>query len=135
MRLWHLTGPVARRAACEFIAQAPEGFVVRVTEPTRSLEANAKLWACLHDVSAQVDWHGQKLGAEEWKDIFTAALKRAKVVPGLDGDFVVCGQSTSRMSKRDFSELLELMMAFGAEHGVQWSEPAMVDLPDVRRVA
>ncbi len=134
MRLWRLTGQAAKRAACEFIMSAPEGFIVRATEPTRSLEQNAKLWACLHDVSQQVVWHGQKLTADNWKDIFSAALKRAKIVPGLDGGFVVCGQSTSKMGKREFSELLELMMAFGAEHGVVWSEP-MVDLPDYRSAA
>ena len=58
---------------------------------------------------------------DEWKDVFSAALKKQKVVPGLDGGFVVCGQSTSRMSKREFSDLVELIYAFGAERGVVFS--------------
>lgn len=131
MRLWKLTGQIAKRAACAAIMLAPEGYVVRLSEPTRSLEQNAKLWAMLHDVSTQVEWHGQKLTSEDWKDVFTAALKRAKVVPGLDGGFVVCGQRTSSMGKRDFSELVELIYAFGAEQNVQWSEP-LAELPDER---
>lgn len=86
----------------------------------RSDAQNRRLWSMLTDISQQVDWHGQKLTTEEWKDVFSAALKRTKVVPGLDGGFVVCGQSTSRMSKAEMAELQTLMEAFGAERDVQF---------------
>lgn len=75
----------------------------------------------LADISAQVDWYGQKLTSEEWKDVFSASLKRTKVVPGLDGGFVVCGQSTSKMTKAEMCELQELMEAFGAEKDVRFT--------------
>jgi NinB protein len=114
--------PASRPRALEFIAQCPDGLVVTVKEPTRSLEQNARLWACLHDVAAQVIWHGQRLTAEDWKHVFTAALRKTKVVPGLDGGFVVCGMSTSKMGKAQFAELIELIHAFGAERGVMWSD-------------
>lgn len=89
---------------------------------TRTLDQNARMWAMLHEVAETVDWHGQKLIAEEWKDIFTAALKRQKVVPGLDGGFVVLGSSTRRMIKQEMSDLMELMSAFGSEHGVTFKD-------------
>lgn len=76
----------------------------------------------LGEVSRQVDWHGQKLADAEWKDVFSASLKRQKVVPGLDGGFVVLGSSTSKMSKAELSDLMELIAAFGAEHGVRFSD-------------
>ena len=88
----------------------------------RTLDQNAKMWAMLTDVSTQVVWYGEKLSQESWKHIFTATLFKQKTVPGIDGGFVVLGQSTSKMRKRPFAELIELMYAFGAEHGVQWSE-------------
>ena len=97
---------------------------VVVEDAKRSLPQNAKLWAVLADVSKQVDWHGQRLTKEEWKDVFTAALKRQKVVPGLDGGFVVLGTSTRRMDKQELSDLLELIQAFGAEHSVEWGDTA-----------
>jgi hypothetical protein len=43
-------------------------------------------------------------------------------VPGIDGGFVVLGSSTSRMDKSEMSELLELIGAFGAQQGVEFSE-------------
>ena len=111
-----------RAAVIQSAAERPVEVVIR--EPKRSLDQNAKLWAVLSDVSRQVDWHGQRLTKEEWKDVMTAALKRQKVVPGLDGGFVVLGTSTRRMSKQEFSDLLELIQAFGAEQGVEWGDTA-----------
>lgn len=123
-RTFRLVHAEARRRSHEAIDQAPDGYVVEIKEPNRSLDQNAKLWPMLDDVSRQVDWYGQRLTDEEWKDVFSASLKRQKVVPGLDGGFVVCGQRTSKMTKREFSDLVELIYAFGAERGVCWSEPA-----------
>jgi len=88
----------------------------------RSSEANARMWAMLGEVSAQVNWHGQKLSPDEWKDVMTAALKRQKVVPGMDGGFVVLGSHTSQMSGAEISEVMALLEAFGAEHGVHFKD-------------
>ncbi len=113
----------ARQNAAKAVLEAPEGHIVTIQEPTRNLVQNSRLWASLSEVSRQVDWHGNKLTPEEWKDVFTAALKRQKVVPGIDGGFVVIGARTSKMGKREFSELLEVIYAFGAQHGVKFSDP------------
>jgi hypothetical protein len=77
----------------------------------------------LTDVSRQVEWYGQQLAPEDWKHVFSASLKQQRAVPGLDGGFVVLGQSTSRMTIREMSDLIELMLAFGSERGVKWSDP------------
>lgn len=101
--------------------QAERRLVLTVKPSTRSLEQNARMWAMLTEISEQVEWYGHRLTAEEWKSVFSAAMKRAKVVPGLDGGFVVCGQSTSKMTRAEMSEMQTLMEAFGAERGVKFS--------------
>lgn len=101
---------------------AGKRMVVKVEQEKRSLAQNARLWAMLTEISHQVDWYGQKLTADEWKDVFTAALKKEKVVPGINGGFVVVGQRTSTMTKAEMAELQELMEAFGAERGVKFRE-------------
>ena len=100
---------------------------VEIKPETRSLEANARMWAMLTDISEQVVWHGRKLTPEEWKHVFTASLSKQDVVPGIDSGFVVLGKSTSQMSRREMSDLQELMAAFGAERGVDFSEPLAQD--------
>ena len=122
-RTYKLVSDQVRAHCIDEIARAPLGKVVIVQDPTRTLEQNALMWAMLADISAQVDWYGQKLTSEEWKDVFSASLKRQKVVPGLDGGFVVCGQRTSKMTKGEMSDLVELMNAFCAERGVKLTAP------------
>jgi hypothetical protein len=119
-----LAHDTARQRAQEAIKAAPDGHVVQIKEPTRNREQNALLWSLLGQVSKQVIWHGNKLTSENWKDIFTASMKQQKVVPGLDGGFVVCGLSTSKMTKKDFAELCDLIFAFGAQQGVDFREAA-----------
>ncbi len=121
-RTFRLVHKQARQRALEALQDAPDGYVVTIHEPTRNLEQNAALWAALSDISKQVEWYGQRLTPEEWKDVFTASLKRQKVVPGLDGGFVVCGLSTSKMGKSEFSALLDLAYAFGAEKEVKFHD-------------
>lgn len=127
----------ALKWAEEMIRQGLKGgeVVMRLGRKRRTLDQNALLWAVLSDVASQVVWHGQRLAKEEWKDIFTAALKQQKVVPGLEGGFVVLGTSTRRMTKQEFSDLLELIFAFGAEQGVEWSRPALDTFEQYRRAA
>jgi len=108
----------ARTNALEAVRSAPEGMVIEIKPRTRSLDQNSLLWPLLTTVSKQVDWYGHKLTPDEWKDVFSAALKKSKIVPGIDGGFVAVGLRTSQLSKRDFSDLVEIIYAFAAERGV-----------------
>lgn len=97
---------------------------VKPWEPTRSLEQNAKLWACLSDIADQVEWYGQKYPAEDWKDILTAGLKREqRLVPGIQGGLVALGSRTSKMTVREMIELIEFVQWFGTDKGVRWTDP------------
>ncbi len=101
-------------------------LVLEIRPATRTTEQNARMWAMLADVSRQVEWYGKRLTSEDWKHVFTASLRKLAVVPNLDGTgFVALGLSTSRMTKAEMSDLIELMFAFGAERGVRWSDPAL----------
>jgi len=126
-RIFRLVHQQARDGAVRFVREAPDGYVVTVSEPTRNLEQNALMWPLLEDISKQIDWYGQKLGPEEWKDVLTAGLKKEKVVPGINGGFVVLGQRTSNMGKKEFSELVELIYAFGAQQGVKFRTDSPVE--------
>lgn len=103
----------------------PHEISIAERKSTRNLEQNAKMWATLTDIAQQVEWHGQHLSKEEWKDIFTASLKQQKVVPGLDSGFVVLGAHTSKMSVAEMSEMIELATAFGCQHNVKWHDPTI----------
>lgn len=123
-----LRGPNQRKFAQSVIQQAPDGYCVTVKPPTRTLDQNALLWPLLTDLSKQVPWQvngkEQMLSPHDWKDLATAALvSENRVAAGMHGGFVFLGRHTSTMSKRTFSDLIEVILAFGSSHNVQWSTP------------
>jgi hypothetical protein len=112
-----------RAKALDWVRRAPSGTRIEFKTSKRSTPQNDLMWAKLTEISGQVDWYGQKLSPEDWKDMFTASLRKARVVPGLDaGSFVPLGMRTSDMTKDEVSDLLELISAFAAERGVVFSD-------------
>ena len=96
----------------------------------RSDEQNRRMWAMLTDLSRQLQWpvdgEMQWLSKEDWKVIISAGINRhQRIAKGIEGGFVMLGVSTSKMKMKDFAEMIELMFAFGAEHGIVWSDPAI----------
>jgi hypothetical protein len=98
-----------------------QALVMTIKPERRTTAQNDKMWAMLTDVSNQVEWYGQYRTKEDWKHIFSAALKAQEAVPGIHGGFVVLGQRTSKITKAEMSDLIELMHAFAADRDVKWS--------------
>jgi hypothetical protein len=103
-------------------ANPSKPYQIVIQEDTRSLAQNRMLWSCLNDVSRQVIWYGRKMDSESWKHVFSASLKKQDTVPGIDGGFVVLGQSTSKMRVSEMRDLITLIHAFGANHNVTFSD-------------
>ena len=113
----------------------PVECIVRPVKSRRSLLSSAKMWACLTDISNQVEWpvNGelQKLSAEDWKSLITAAAKQeTRVAAGLNGGAVMLGVSTRKMTVAEMSDVIEQLLAFGAERGVVWSDRAKQEIVD-----
>lgn len=124
MRFTTPLNPRTRALAAERLSKAPDGWVMELRDRTRSTEQNSALWASLTDVSIQVEWHGVRLTAEDWKLVFMDALNQEmRLVPNVSGTgFINLGRSSSKLTKQEFSDLLELIRAFGSEKGVVWSD-------------
>ena len=106
--------------------KAPEKTRVEFKASKRSVPQNDRMWAMLTDVASQVEWHGMKLTSDDWKLIFMDALNReVRIVPNVDGTgFVNLGTRSSDLSKNEMTDLIELIFAFGAKHGVQFKDDA-----------
>lgn len=118
-----------KRRAIEWIEKAPWETRVEFKGPKRTLPQNDRMWAMLTDLSLQLSWHGQRLAPDDWKLVMLDALRREtreqlRIVPNTDGTgFVNLSTSSSDLSKDEMTSLIEIIFAFGAEHGVEWSEP------------
>jgi hypothetical protein len=115
-----------RQKVARWAAGVPRGTRVEFREPKRTTDQNALMWSRLTEIAAQIPYHGLRLSADDFKLLFLDALKReVRMVPNLDGNgFVSLGRSSSDLSKDEMSQLLELIAAFGAQHGVVFREPA-----------
>lgn len=112
-----------REKAATWALKAPDGMSITFKQARRSLDQNALMWARLTEIARRVDWYGRKLTPTDWKDIFTASLRQAISVPGIDpGTVVVLGLHTSDMSQAEMSLLLDLIDAFAAERGIVFQE-------------
>ena len=104
--------------------EAPLGYFAELRSDRRTLPQNSLMWACLTDLSEQLLWHGQKLSQEDWKIVMMAGLdQELRVVPNINGDgFVPLGRSSSKLTKSEMTELIELIRVFGAQHGVVFGD-------------
>ena len=108
------------------IRAADFGKVVIVQDPTRTLEANAKLHAMLTDISKQRDYMGKKRDVEFWKGLFVSAHaiatgKPCEIMPGLEGEFIAIRESTATMSGKKLASVIEYIAAWAAHEGVRFS--------------
>jgi len=92
----------------------------------RSVDQNKMMWDLLGDLSEQLKWpvngYVDYLSKDDWKDILTAGLeKEQRVAQGIDGGWVLLGQRTHRFPKDKMSELIELILEFGARHNIRWT--------------
>jgi hypothetical protein len=123
MKPIRLLGPAQRAHACTQVMSAPDGYVVRVSEPTRSLDQNARLWATLEEV-ARAEPLGRKHTPDEWKAIFMQATGwESAFLPGLSGGFFPIGFRSSRLTVRQMADLITYIHAFCAEQRIPLSEP------------
>ena len=123
-RMFVLAHAQARSRAVEAVRAAPDGYVVRVGPPTRSLEQNARFHAICSDLARSgLPWAGSPRTAAQWKVLLVsghaiATHEGSEVVPGIESEFVNIRESTALMSKSRGSSLIEYALAFCAAHGV-----------------
>lgn len=114
----------ARSRAAAAVVNAPVGYHVTIRPPSRTLDQNAAQWPYLVAFSEQLKWpvNGAMtvLTPDEFKDVLTAAFQgeTVRLAQGMSGGVVMLGLRTSKMSRRQFSEWLEFLIATAAMRGV-----------------
>lgn len=114
--------------ALNAIRAAPDNHVVTVSPPKRSLDQNAKLHAICADIAKSGrKWAGKERDADQWKVLLVSGHTKAtagevEIVPGLENEFVNIRESTSRMSVKRASSLIEYALAWCVNHGIELRE-------------
>jgi hypothetical protein len=115
-------------------SQYPLEVIIRKEQTSRSLSANALMWAGpLNDIAQQAWVHGRQYSALVWHEYFKEQFlpelhdpettkegyKKYEETP--EGKRILVG-STSKLTKHGFSLYIENIYAYGANLGVRFTE-------------
>jgi hypothetical protein len=101
----------------------------------RSPSQNDIFHAMMNDIAASnAEWAGQRWDADDWKALMVSAHAKATrgdhpdprrtLIQGLEGELVQLREKTSKMSKERATSLIEYVMAWCAQHGIELKETA-----------
>jgi hypothetical protein len=127
----------ARENAAAYCMTAPDGQVVRFSDPEKSRDQEQRYHAMIGDIARQIEHIGRKWDADDMKrlliDEFADEMRAAgtplhhdgRVIPSLDGRRIVqLGIQSRDFYVKEAAAFIEFLYAFGAARNVQWSEPA-----------
>ena len=118
-RTYRLAHDEARRRAAKDCMEAQEGWIVTVSEPTRTLDQNAAQWPILQAFADQkqlcINGVMQWATDEDWKDVLTAVFDGEMRVATLAGKMIMMPQRTSLMKKSVFGDWLTFLNATAVE--------------------
>ncbi len=118
-----LNSETGRARAANLCRKAPADCVAIIRKATRTDDQNRKLWPMLEDIRRQVEGM-DAFTRDDIKMRFLNALGvEMRFLPELDGaGLFPVGLSSSKLSKEQFSGLIELLYEYGARNGVRWSD-------------
>lgn len=114
---------LARANAIKAVQAAPQGYMVQISEPNRTLEQNAAQWPYLDAFAKQkqlcingvMEW----VTADDWKDVLTGCWNGEMRMAAFDGKVIMLPQRTRSMGKKVFSTWMEFLVAMAAQSGVE----------------
>lgn len=113
-----------RQQAAQAFVDAPDGWIMELRPPTRSLEQNAMLHGTFGIIAKQRPFMERMLHPLQWKTIFISGHAVATglgsdMVPGLEGEFVNIRESSAQMGVARMSSLIEYVLAWCANNGIK----------------
>ena len=116
-----ILSPHNRNLAREMVDNAPDGHILEVRPPKRSLDSNRYYWAVLGDISEQVV-PGRFYEPSVYHEYFRTLFLPERMVELPDGSIKMLEPSTSELNQASFSEYTEKVVKWALEHDVRFSD-------------
>ena len=110
-----------RDVAKQMVDNAPDGYVLEVRPPKRSLDSNRYYWAVLGDISEQMVV-GKAYEPSIWHEYLRALFLPERMIELPDGSIKMLEPSTSELNQATFSEYTEKVIKWALEHDVRFSD-------------
>lgn len=128
MSIYRLVNPTVRAYAIEAVHSAPDGWLVEIKEPKRTLDQGAMFHAICGDIAKSgFKFMGKPHSAAVWKRLLisghaVATKEPSEIVPGLENEFVNIRESTALMSVRRAGSLITYTLAYCDTNGIALTE-------------
>ena len=104
-------------------------LILEIKDAGKSREQEEKYHAMLGEIAKQAQHLGSKWDSESWKRLLVdqfckdSGIKTGVVIPNLSGDGIIqLGFQTRKFTKEQATEFVEFLHAWGAEHGITYSQ-------------
>ena len=116
-----ILSPHNRDVARQMVDNAPDGHILEVRPPKRSLDSNRYYWAVLGDISEQMVV-GKAYEPSIWHVYFKQLFLPDLMQELPDGSLSIVPPSSTKLTQKEFSEYLEKVVKWSLEHDVKFSE-------------
>ena len=123
-----LVGEHTRTAACKLVQEAPEGWLVKIGAPPRTLKQTSRFYALCGDVArTSVTWGDEHPDKEGWHDLFlfgfhTLKGRAPRLMLGLEGERMCLSKHIRDLGEADTTELIDYAEAWCVMHGISIRE-------------
>jgi len=108
---------------------AGKQLTLEIKTANKSRQQEEKYHAMIGEIAKQASHLGAKWDAEDWKRLLVDQFIKdinvggSKIIPSLDGTGIVqLGFQTRKFTKEQATEFVEFLLAWGAEHGITYSQ-------------
>lgn len=105
-----------RSRVYEMLALAPDGYIVEIHKPSRTLEQNALYWTTVREVAEQVSIDGRKFTPQVWHIYFKQRFLPGRIIELPNGELMEAEPTTTELTKDEFSEFVTEVIQFLENH-------------------
>ena len=124
--IFTLAHDTARQRAVEAVKNARQGWVVRIEPPNRTSAQNSFYWATLHAISEQIRPQNQTHDQDVWHAYFKTRYLPGRMIELPNGQVMESEPTTTGLTKAQFSDYVEQVLAWATNHGLQMTDEMSV---------
>ncbi len=124
--IFEIKSEAHRKTALEALRAAKIGWVVRIEPANRTNAQNAFYWALLQSISEQVMPSGKSHSRDTWHIYFKTLFLPGRMIELPTGELIEQEPSTTGLTKAQFSDYVEQVLAWAINHGLTQTDEMSV---------
>ena len=123
--IFTLSHDTARQRAIQAVQDAKQGWVVSIQPPNRTTAQNSFYWAMLRAISEQIR-PSKAHDPDVWHAYFKTLFLPTRMTELPNGQVIESEPTTTGLTKQEFSDYVEQVLAWATHHGLQMTDEMSV---------